>query len=102
MSGRTFFQRDQIRRRSYEKKELHHTALKALANNQLLTPQFREHAKGLLHTMVPPILSKTRMHNMCPVTFRPRGFNRFWKMGRNQFRELALNGILPGVRKSSW
>ncbi len=44
----------------------------------------------------------TREHNRCALTGRPRGFMRDFKMCRNMFRELALKGQIPGVRKASW
>jgi small subunit ribosomal protein S14 len=44
----------------------------------------------------------TRQHNRCELTGRPRGYLRYFRMCRNMFRELALKGQIPGVRKSSW
>jgi small subunit ribosomal protein S14 len=44
----------------------------------------------------------TRQHNRCELTGRPRGFMRYFRMCRNQFRDLALKGQIPGVTKSSW
>lgn len=44
----------------------------------------------------------TREPNRCALTGRPRGYLRYFKMCRNQFRELALKGQIPGVTKSSW
>lgn len=44
----------------------------------------------------------TRQHNRCALTGRPRGYMRDFKMCRNMFRELALKGQIPGVRKASW
>ncbi|MCB1218634.1 type Z 30S ribosomal protein S14 [bacterium] len=44
----------------------------------------------------------TREKNRCALTGRPRGFMRDFKMCRNMFRELALKGQIPGVRKASW
>ncbi|MEZ4368625.1 MAG: 30S ribosomal protein S14 [Kofleriaceae bacterium] len=46
--------------------------------------------------------SKTRIRNRCAVTGRPRGTLRKFGLGRNKFRDLALEGQIPGVRKSSW
>lgn len=43
-----------------------------------------------------------RQKNRCPVCGRPRGFLRRFNMCRLCFRELALNGEITGVRKSSW
>lgn len=44
----------------------------------------------------------TRLHNRCSVTGRPRGFMRKFGMSRIAFRDMALDGKIPGVRKASW
>ncbi|MDR9402699.1 MAG: 30S ribosomal protein S14 [Halothece sp. Uz-M2-17] len=46
--------------------------------------------------------SRTRLHNRCNVTGRPRGYYRDFGLSRNVFREWAHKGYLPGVVKSSW
>ncbi len=43
-----------------------------------------------------------QQHNRCSLCGRPRAFMRFFGMCRICFRKLALEGQLPGVRKSSW
>lgn len=43
-----------------------------------------------------------RLHNRCIVTGRPRGFFRDFGLSRHVLREYALQGLLPGVVKSSW
>lgn len=43
-----------------------------------------------------------RLHNRCVVTGRARGFYRKFGLSRLTFRKLALEGKIPGVRKSSW
>jgi small subunit ribosomal protein S14 len=43
-----------------------------------------------------------RLHNRCAVTGRARGFYRKFGISRLTFRKLALEGKIPGVRKSSW
>lgn len=43
-----------------------------------------------------------RMHNRCMLTGRPKGYMRQFGICRNQFRELANNGMIPGVRKCSF
>lgn len=43
-----------------------------------------------------------RLHNRCSLTGRPRGYYRKFGLCRNQFRALALEGKIPGVRKASW
>ena len=46
--------------------------------------------------------SPTRYVNRCGVTGRPRAFMRKFGVSRIVFRELANEGMLPGVKKSSW
>jgi small subunit ribosomal protein S14 len=46
--------------------------------------------------------SKIRMHNRCGLTGRPRGYMRQFGLSRVTFREMALAGKIPGVKKSSW
>lgn len=43
-----------------------------------------------------------RVRNRCELTGRSRGVYRDFKLCRNKFRELALQGLIPGVTKSSW
>lgn len=43
-----------------------------------------------------------RVRNRCRVCGRPRGYIRRFGLCRICFRELALQGKIPGVVKSSW
>lgn len=45
---------------------------------------------------------KVRLHNRCKLTGRPKGYMRQFGLCRNQFRDLALAGKIPGVTKASW
>ena len=45
--------------------------------------------------------SPNRMRSRCKITGRPRGYMKIFGVSRNTFRELALNGKIPGVTKSS-
>lgn len=51
---------------------------------------------------LPRDASPVRLHNRCPLTGRSRGFIRKFGVSRIVFREMALDGRIPGVRKSSW
>lgn len=44
----------------------------------------------------------TRLHNRCNITGRPRAYIRKFGISRIAFRELALEGKIPGVVKASW
>ncbi|SEL71302.1 30S ribosomal protein S14 [Paenibacillus sp. OK003] len=51
---------------------------------------------------LPRNASLTRLKNRCELTGRPRGYLRKFKVSRIVFRELAHQGQIPGVTKSSW
>lgn len=44
----------------------------------------------------------SRLRNRCWVTGRPRGYYRDFGLSRHVLREMAHEGLLPGVVKSSW
>nr|YP_009105724.1 ribosomal protein S14 [Neocystis brevis]AIT94441.1 ribosomal protein S14 [Neocystis brevis] len=43
-----------------------------------------------------------RLHNRCIITGRPKGYFRNFRLSRHVLREMAHEGLLPGVTKSSW
>ncbi|MEI6407911.1 MAG: 30S ribosomal protein S14 [Bacteroidota bacterium] len=43
-----------------------------------------------------------RMHNRCLLTGRPKGYMRKFGICRVKFRQMALDGKIPGVTKASW
>jgi small subunit ribosomal protein S14 len=51
---------------------------------------------------LPRNASPVRQRNRCALTGRPRGYMRKFGVNRIVFRDLALSGRIPGVRKSSW
>ena len=51
---------------------------------------------------LPKSSSRIRVRNRCFKTGRPRGVIRRFKLSRLSFREMALNGEIPGVTKASW
>lgn len=46
--------------------------------------------------------SPVRIKNRCGITGRSRGFLRAFGLSRIKFRELANEGKIPGIKKSSW
>jgi small subunit ribosomal protein S14 len=53
-------------------------------------------------SQLPRNSSPTRLHNRCKITGRPKGYMRQFGISRIQFREMASNGLIPGIRKASW
>jgi len=52
--------------------------------------------------LLPRNSSTVRLKNRCQLTGRPRGYMRQFGICRNMFRDMALEGKIPGVKKSSW
>lgn len=75
--------------------------LKAIIRNPETSDADRAAAYRALRKL-PRDSSPTRVRNRCSITGRPRGYVRHFGLSRNMFREMALNGLIPGVRKASW
>jgi len=75
--------------------------LKAAASDKQLPPEERFAARLKLAEL-PRNSSSTRLKNRCQLTGRPRGYYRKFKLSRIALRELASQGQIPGMVKSSW
>ena len=51
---------------------------------------------------LPKNSSPVRLHNRCKLSGRPKGYMRQFGISRIDFREMALKGLIPGVKKASW
>ena len=51
---------------------------------------------------LPRNASPVRLHNRCKLTGRPKGYMRQFGISRVTFREMANQGLIPGVKKASW
>lgn len=76
---------------------------------QALVDKYAAKRKALLEAgdyeglqKLPKNASPVRLHNRCSLTGRPRGYMRQFGISRVTFREMANNGLIPGVRKASW
>lgn len=76
-------------------------ALKSLISNKATSPEERISAVLRLSSL-PRNSSSTRYRNRCEITGRPRGVYRKFRMGRVILRDLASQGQIPGMVKSSW
>ncbi len=75
--------------------------LKAIIKNPLSTDDQRADAFAAIRKM-PRDASVTRIRNRCAFSGRPRAYLRQFGLSRIAFRDMALNGFIPGVRKASW
>ena len=81
--------------------ELTRQAYRFITRNETLPARVRHQAQLALNNM-PKQSSPTFIHNRCVATGHGQGVLREFKLCRFQFRLKALNGELPGVKKSSW
>jgi small subunit ribosomal protein S14 len=74
---------------------------KKIINNPASTPEEVDAAQAKLQQL-PRDASPVRVRNRCSQSGRPRGYLRKFGISRVALRELALQGQIPGVVKSSW
>lgn len=77
------------------------TRLKAIANDSS-KPMEERFAAQLKLAELPRNSAKVRIRNRCEVTGRSRAYYRKLKMSRLALRELASQGLIPGMVKASW
>ena len=101
MAKKSAIERNRKRDRMAKKYEAQRTHLKEIADNRDLPMEERFQARLKL-AKLPRNSAKVRVQNRCEVTGRPRGVYRKFKISRIALRELASNGQVPGMVKSSW
>ena len=93
-------QRDKKRERLVVK----HSAKRELLKNELKSATSFQDRLALYKKFekVPRNSSPSRQRNRCWVTVRSRGFYRDFGLSRHVLREMAHDGLIPGLTKSSW
>ena len=100
MAKKSIIEREKKRIRLYQKYACRRAALlKSYQNEKDFNLKLKLHFKL---QQLPRNSSKTRIQNRCWKTGRPRGVFRDFGLSRHVFREMAHQGLLPGVTKSSW
>lgn len=92
------------REKKRQKLVLKYAEKRAALKAQLKQSEFLEEKVQLSRKLqqLPRNSSATRLHNRCFVTGRPKGFFRDFGLSRHCVREMAHQGLLPGITKSSW
>jgi small subunit ribosomal protein S14 len=101
MAKTSMVERNNKRRRLAQKFKARRTRLKTIAADRKLAPEERFAARLKLAEL-PRNSSPTRIRNRCDLTGRPRGYYRKIRMSRIALRDLASQGQIPGMVKSSW
>jgi small subunit ribosomal protein S14 len=101
MAKTSSVEKNNRRRLMAERKAPKRKELKAIIADK--TKPLNERMQATLKlAQMPRNSSATRIRNRCEITGRARGFYRKLKLSRNQLREMASQGLIPGMVKSSW
>lgn len=101
MAKAAMVQREVKRAKLVAKYAAKRAELKEIANNQELPMEERFKARLKL-AKLPRNSAPTRLHNRCQITGRPKAYYRKLKVSRIALRQLASDGMVPGMVKSSW
>ena len=101
MAKTSSIERNKKRERLVRKYGARRARLKALARDDSLPPEERFEARLKL-AQLPRNGSPVRVRNRCLLSGRPRGVYSKFKLSRLALRDLAAEGQIPGMVKSSW
>ena len=101
MAKKSSVEKNNRRRKMAKKFAGRRSRLKAIVMDRD-KPMEERFAASLKLAEVPRNSSRTRIHNRCELTGRPRGVYTKFKLSRIALRELGSKGLIPGLVKSSW
>ncbi len=101
MAKKSMVEREKKRQRLVDQYAARRAALKAIASDESrpMEERFKAHLKL---AQLPRNSSATRLHNRCQLSGRPKAYYRKLKISRIALRDLASQGQIPGMVKSSW
>ena len=100
MAKESAIEKNKHRRKLVNRHAEKRARLKAITKDRSKPMEERFKAQLALNEM-PRNSSKVRVRNRCEANGRPRGYYRKLKMSRVMLRELASQGLIPGMVKSS-
>ena len=101
MARKAMIEKEKNRNKLIQKKWKKRQELKKIILDMNISEKQRMEAVNKLNAL-PKNSSKIRLRNRCLMTGRCRGYLRKFKMSRLCFREMASNGMIPGIVKASW
>jgi small subunit ribosomal protein S14 len=96
-----FIEKDSVKRQLVAKNELKRLEYKSIIKNQRISKQTRYKYISKLNKLNKNS-SETKIRNRCILTGRGRAVYQMFRLSRIKFRELASQGMLPGIQKASW
>lgn len=101
MAKLSMINRELKRVRTVKKYAAKRAELKSILVDMNASDEDKEVARSKLQSL-PRNASPCRIRNRCRLTGRPHGFYRKFGLSRNKLREMAMQGFVPGLVKSSW
>lgn len=101
MAKKSSIERNKKRRKMMAQYSSRRARLKEIAGDRSM-PAEERFAARLKLAQLPRNSSPSRIRNRCEVTGRPRAYYRKLRMSRISLRDLASQGLIPGMVKSSW
>jgi small subunit ribosomal protein S14 len=101
MAKKSSIEKNKRRERLAAQYRVRRETLKAVATDQAATPEDRFKATLQL-AKLPRNSARVRVRNRCELSGRPRGVYRKLRLSRIALRQLASEGLIPGMVKSSW
>jgi small subunit ribosomal protein S14 len=101
MAKKSSIEKNDRRKRLTLQYQTKRKTLKGIVRDPKATVAQRQAAQVALQRL-PRNSAPERVRNRCSMTGRARGYVRMFGLSRIAFREMALMGLIPGVRKASW
>ena len=101
MAKKSSIEKDKRRRKMAKSMAPRRARLKAIIMDKT-KPMEERFAATLKLAEVPRNSAKSRIHNRCEISGRPKAYYRKMKMSRIALREYGNKGLIPGLVKSSW
>lgn len=101
MAKKSTIEKNERRKKMTARYAAKRRALKAIVQNPKSTMDEKLAAQVGLQKL-PRNSARERVRHRCSMTGRSRGNLREFGLSRMTFREMALSGLIPGVRKASW
>jgi small subunit ribosomal protein S14 len=101
MAKKSSIEKNERRKKLVARYAAKRAALKEIVRRPSSTAEERQAAQVAL-ARLPRNSAPERIRSRCSMTGRARGNIREFGLSRIAFREMALQGLIPGVRKASW
>jgi len=101
MAKRCMIEKEKLRTKLIKKYAKRRTELRSIIRDQTVSMEEKMVAQEKMQKL-PKNSNRCRSRNRCLITGRAHGVYRKFGLARNKLRELAMEGVIPGLQKASW